>query len=157
MLLLVAHGCASVWGPSFEVVGFEQGKMRRDEFGNWLIYEHGREMQYAENGRCLVSGEWQPCMWHGFVLEYRTDADQVSLDCVARLSRPTKQVDPSEVLAESTKEMPFTLSLRGSETVFRNPQYVTAPILSRAVRWADTQCQVNGRTVLKFDDVIHFD
>jgi hypothetical protein len=131
--------------------------MWKDEFGVWFVYERGRELQYAENGRCVLAGETQPCMWHGFVLEYRTDADQVSLDCVVRWNRPTRLVDPNEVLAESAKETPFTLSLRGSETVFRNPQFVTAPILRRGVQRMTTKCQLDGRIVLELENVIHFD
>ena len=152
ILLLVAHGCAM--GPSFELVRFEQGKMQKDEFGNWFIYEHGRELQYAENGQCVVAGESKPCMWHGFVLEYRTDADQISLDCVHRSNKHGDYVNPTEVLAESANEAPFTLTLRGSETEFRNPQYVGGSMLNWEVHRTRTECRVNGSIVLKFETII---
>ena len=63
-----------------------------------------------------------------------------------------------EIRMQSTKEAPLTLSLRGSETVFRNPQFVTTPILRRGVRrMSTTKCQLDGRIVLEFENVSHFD
>ena len=156
ILLWANLGC----GPSFELGRFAQGKVRKNEFEKWFFYERGEEMQYTENGSCVVNGVSKPCMWHGFMFEYRTDADEVSLDCVVRHNQLVTEVNPREIVSESTEESSFTLTLPGSETLLRHKQYTVGSVFSGEVSETRTVCKLHGRwpgrTVLKFDTVIRF-
>ena len=141
---------------------FTQGKLWKDEFDKWWWYDRHDEdgWQYIQNGSCVVNGEGEPCMWHGIMFEYHTDADELVLDCVVRWDKPVSPVNPREIVSEHTTEGFFTLTLLGSETLFRHMQYMSEPSIEPDVTSSHTECTVHGRwprrTVLKFDTIIRF-
>ena len=137
----------------FKVLSFEQGKMTNTENG-WFIYFPGDELAYSENGECNFNGRISPCMWHGFILRYKTNAEDPILNCNIYSDSPMNLGNPGEVLGEDLFYYEFEIPIDGNDTEFINPQYVLEPKSPDYKSSRETICSFEGEEVLKFKQTI---
>lgn len=156
MLILLACTQATVSDSGFKVLLFEQGKMKQS--GNtWVIYEPGEKMDFKENGVCVYNKIKYACMWHGFILKYDAQGQDVVLDCVTSQSEPAYFGSPKEITQADSSKLEYSFALKGSENNFINPQYLIGQRDRKSsVMYSETACQVKGVEVLRFKQVFQF-
>jgi len=133
----------------FNVKGFSQGKMRKVA-GIWSIYEQGEKLIVEENGKCTYNYRLIPCMWHGYIIEYETNAKTPVLKCKVYSDKPVNWGNPREVLVENQRFNEYELPLDRNETRFVNQQYVpTGSDLYRGIE-IRTVCSFKDKEVLNF-------
>jgi hypothetical protein len=150
----VVAACAGTGGVSgadyFEVTDFQLGKMRENHLGLWEVYEPGAHMRYEVNGACEYDDVAYPCMWYGTVIRYRTNRDELVLDCEAHTSEKLDWGNPAAAEAEQSYSFAFTMTFRGDDTVKRVPSYIIASSGNPAADEATFVCLHQGREVLNY-------
>ncbi len=135
--------------PFFEVTDFEFGKMRQHD-GLWEIYQAGTDIDYEVNGACEFDGDAYPCMWYGSVIEYRTNYDELVLDCEARVSDQVDFGSADGTTAAQAQRFAFTLTFDGGRTEKRTPNYIIASNEVTPPDYSKFRCFYGGEEVLSY-------
>ena len=153
VFVALISACSNQPQPSddhfFEVIGFEAGKMRESD-GRWEIYQQGRDMRYEVNGACEYDGAAYPCMWYGWVINYRSSHDKLVLQCTANTLEKVDWGNAEETAAEQAMEFEFTLTFDGQQTEKRTPNYIIASSSDVTPDRTNFSCHYEGREVLSY-------
>ena len=150
--LLSLAGCAAIESQpkgarDFQVISFLQGKMTERD-GEWSIYENGEDLSFEENGECVFNRKTFPCMWHGYILKYESHGKDVNLECKGFQNIPANFGNPNELIEENSQDFEYVIPLKGRESTFINPQYVTGAFLENIIKSA-TICFVGDKPVIE--------
>lgn len=153
-------GCAGIesqpdGASDFQVVSFSQGKMTERD-GQWIIYEEGEDLSFEENGECIFNRKATPCMWYGYILKYESHGKDVDLACKGFQNIPADFGNPNELIEKNAQDFEYVVPLKGKESIFINPQYVTGGFRENIIKSA-TICSVGGEPVLRFKQIMRFE
>ena len=137
-------------GGDFRISNFRQGLVGYDAAGNGSIVVDGNDFPYAINGTCVANGQRIPCMWHGFEFTYQASSDVNVLNCRVDSSVPFNLVDPRGSYGSGTT-VNFSLTFKGRQGHFFNPQYKSSPVTGDAYFHEVTRCESGGKEVLRFE------
>jgi hypothetical protein len=94
-------------------------------------------------------------MWHGYILKYESYGKDINLECQGFHNVPVNRGNPNEIIEENSQYFEYVIPLKGKESIFISPQYLTG-ILREDVIKSATICSVGGNTVSSFKQITRF-
>lgn len=132
-----------------------QGKMRKEN-GKYVVYEHTDDMVYEENDRCTYNKETIDCLRHGFIIEYDSHGEGLTLDCVAKTNVAVNAGNVAREKYVDTRKDDFYMPLEASESEFVNVQYISGQPGLEDLQ-IETSCSYKDKEVFKLKQRVRFD
>lgn len=151
-VVLFLLGCSTKAPPkaaqAFEVSALRSGLLEFRTNGDAYISQAGNQFPYVESGRCVVAGNENNCLWHGFEFLYRSPVQSTLIECKFESNRTQDRASPARYGEANATGGTFSFVLQGRSGRYVRPQYTTG--LKGHPFKTTTWCSREGVEIFRF-------